>query len=733
MASEDVFDRLSRTNKRRRKTSRRTKAPTVTYAQSDSDDYLYPGTHGMEENDDDEFQDEIEYGNNKLVLGEDGHEDSAEDEVDYLGGWAGPSWFGQSEARGEEDNEDADEDDIYSLGFIEPQPRRTAMPSSTSSIVSRSSDEPFSAQSVQQHHNSSQQQRNTTDMPRKRNRDDYDVREHENTGSSSDDNTFGMLGMYSGHHPKTRRVTPSPNGSSSHEIGFDLVSDRPSDDTTASPISFASSSSSALRHRPERRDHHLDVGSTRSEDDSGDDFSPFIPQPVSANRNRSTTKPTPSPQRQSIYTQNSIALSTPDQPQLNSQASSQFSNSNHRMDLFLRLFGPERSQQSSSDRSYNSVDSEISDNDDSGDRENALADAFRNMHNASITTPSTTRRRTTGPLTAGLSRARVLPNFHSTNSTSNLTQRANMNRRSFGLESFNTDDGWSTEEEEDDESLARRLQEEEFSSFTHRRSDVYPFESRSSFQTDSEASPMGIRRRLPLQFLMSQDRSRSQTRSTQSTSPVSESVGHSGSEIGEENSISEFGSSIEEESDELDDFIPDFPLYTILTGVAEFERRRGSQQRGPLTERIEFNTLYQSLTSLGGWGSVATNPMNYMDDDELDTSYEGLWRLSEQIGYERERGLSSEARQKLKMITWRQHSILKHQNVASKTTSKGKEKAKQSTQTVEQRCSICLDAYKLVDKLWVLPCHHEFHVDCVNRWFDTSQKCPICRQIVDSS
>lgn len=73
------------------------------------------------------------------------------------------------------------------------------------------------------------------------------------------------------------------------------------------------------------------------------------------------------------------------------------------------------------------------------------------------------------------------------------------------------------------------------------------------------------------------------------------------------------------------------------------------------------------------------------DDDELDTSYEGLWRLSEQIGYERERGLSSEARKKLKIITWRQHSLLKHQHVASKTTSKGKEKAKQTTQTVEQR------------------------------------------------
>lgn len=52
---------------------------------------------------------------------------------------------------------------------------------------------------------------------------------------------------------------------------------------------------------------------------------------------------------------------------------------------------------------------------------------------------------------------------------------------------------------------------------------------------------MGMRRRIPLQFLMSQDRSQSQTRSSQGTSVFSESVSHSGSEVGEENSISEFG------------------------------------------------------------------------------------------------------------------------------------------------------------------------------------------------
>ncbi|KAH8551097.1 hypothetical protein BGW37DRAFT_494807 [Umbelopsis sp. PMI_123] len=722
MASEDVFDRLSRTNKRRRKSSKRTKAAKVTYAQSDSDDYMYPGTYGMEDNEDDDIQDEIEYGNNKLVHDEDEHEASAEEDVDYLGAWAGPSWFEPDETP-EEDNEYEDEEDIYSLGFIEPQSRRTALQTSSSSIISRSSDEPFSAQSVEQHNRRSQPRPNTTEMSRKRNRDNSDERQLESTGSSSDDNFFDMLERYSGHRPKTRCVTPSPNRSGSHEIGISLGSERHSEDSAASSISFASSSSSSiLRQPPDRQDHRLDWERTPS-DDNDDEVSPFILHSTSTGSNRSSAKPSPPPRRQSARSQSSIALSTPDQTQHNIQSNTNSSTSNHRMDLFLRLFGRERSRQSSSDRSYNSVDSEVSDYDDSGDRENALADAFRNTYN-SPSNVTTTRRRTMGPIATGLSRPRVLPSFRRANSTTNVAQSRNTNRRSVDFGNFDSDNGWTTENEENDETLARRLQEEEFASFSHHRSSGYPFEPPSLYQSTNEPSSMGMPRRIPLQFLMSQDRGRS----SQGSSVFSESVSHSGSDVEEENSISEFGSSIEEDSD-----MHDFPFHVFLEGIAEFERRRGSQQRGPLTERHEFSTLYQSLTSLGGWGSVAANPMNYMDDDELDTSYEGLWRLSEQIGYERERGLSNEARKNLKVITWRQHSALKLQNVVNKTTSKGKEKAKQNSQMVEQRCSICLDAYKSVDQLWVLPCHHEFHKDCVNRWFDTSQKCPICRHIVDSS
>ncbi|XP_076095675.1 E3 ubiquitin-protein ligase RNF167-like [Mytilus galloprovincialis] len=47
-------------------------------------------------------------------------------------------------------------------------------------------------------------------------------------------------------------------------------------------------------------------------------------------------------------------------------------------------------------------------------------------------------------------------------------------------------------------------------------------------------------------------------------------------------------------------------------------------------------------------------------------------------------------------------------------------------------CSICLKEFEEKDKLWILPCEHEFHVACITPWLKERRKqnCPICRRIV---
>ncbi|XP_059956489.1 E3 ubiquitin-protein ligase RLIM-like [Mesoplodon densirostris] len=49
-------------------------------------------------------------------------------------------------------------------------------------------------------------------------------------------------------------------------------------------------------------------------------------------------------------------------------------------------------------------------------------------------------------------------------------------------------------------------------------------------------------------------------------------------------------------------------------------------------------------------------------------------------------------------------------------------------------CSICLTEYTENSKLRILPCSHEYHIHCIDRWLSENSTCPICRrQVVDSN
>ncbi|XP_037886210.1 RING-H2 finger protein ATL70-like [Glossina fuscipes] len=45
----------------------------------------------------------------------------------------------------------------------------------------------------------------------------------------------------------------------------------------------------------------------------------------------------------------------------------------------------------------------------------------------------------------------------------------------------------------------------------------------------------------------------------------------------------------------------------------------------------------------------------------------------------------------------------------------------------EQCCAVCLNDFQLNEIIRKLPCAHDFHSDCVDKWIKLHQTCPMCR------
>jgi hypothetical protein len=43
-------------------------------------------------------------------------------------------------------------------------------------------------------------------------------------------------------------------------------------------------------------------------------------------------------------------------------------------------------------------------------------------------------------------------------------------------------------------------------------------------------------------------------------------------------------------------------------------------------------------------------------------------------------------------------------------------------------CPVCLERFDVGDECVLLPCAHNFHLDCIVAWFDSHDTCPICKQ-----
>lgn len=93
-----------------------------------------------------------------------------------------------------------------------------------------------------------------------------------------------------------------------------------------------------------------------------------------------------------------------------------------------------------------------------------------------------------------------------------------------------------------------------------------------------------------------------------------------------------------------------------------------------------------------------------VDDGEVE-NYEALLNLAERLGEAKLRGLTKGDIEQLPSYRFNPNNH-------------------QSEQTL---CVVCMSDFESRQLLRVLPCSHEFHGKCVDKWLRANRTCPICR------
>jgi hypothetical protein len=103
---------------------------------------------------------------------------------------------------------------------------------------------------------------------------------------------------------------------------------------------------------------------------------------------------------------------------------------------------------------------------------------------------------------------------------------------------------------------------------------------------------------------------------------------------------------------------------------------------------------------------------DYMRDEDFDSSYENLLSIATALGEAKSRGVPEHV-------------------ITSLPTGFYKDWA---TTGSDQRCPICLDDYKSLDRVLKLSdCSHWLHQGCLAQWLRGASTCPVCRKCVSNS
>ena len=146
-----------------------------------------------------------------------------------------------------------------------------------------------------------------------------------------------------------------------------------------------------------------------------------------------------------------------------------------------------------------------------------------------------------------------------------------------------------------------------------------------------------------------------------------------------------------------------------LMEARELQARRGAGGAGEVL-------VLCGVPFLGGGGAGVLSRrglqlLGFGDLGDEDLTYEDLLDLEERMGGPVGRGASSSV---IEALPETRHRVGAGTGGAGPTSA--------------ESCSVCLEEYAEGDRVRTLPCGHQFHSRCVDRWLQNNRACPICKK-----
>ncbi|XP_045829731.1 probable E3 ubiquitin-protein ligase RHY1A [Trifolium pratense] len=150
-----------------------------------------------------------------------------------------------------------------------------------------------------------------------------------------------------------------------------------------------------------------------------------------------------------------------------------------------------------------------------------------------------------------------------------------------------------------------------------------------------------------------------------------------------------------------------------------------------------YASNHESRPSSLSSSSMQRNTIFYQthqDENMVGAAREAKQRLDDKFRSQRVSENTSTRQNNIKCVEGRKESIEELQIEVCGSRKSGPRKfswSKLSWKTSEEDdCAVCLESFKIGEKLIPLPCAHKFHSKCLKPWLQNNSHCPCCRTTI---